>query len=47
MTFTKNSVLVKTWVSLVVSGAFTKEQVPKLFNLRTVVNEVVDGLVEG
>lgn len=45
MNFTKNSVLVKTWVSLVVSGAFAKEQVPKLFNLRTVVHEIVDTLI--
>ena len=44
MLFTKNSALVKTWVSLVVSGAYTKEQVPKLFNLREVVSEVVDSL---
>ena len=27
MTFTKNSILVKTWVSLVVSGVFTFDQV--------------------
>lgn len=44
MVFTKDSALVKTWVSLVVSGAYTKEQVPKLFNLREVVSEVVDSL---
>ena len=44
LVFTKNSALVKTWVSLVVSGAYTKEQVPKLFNLREVVSEVVDSL---
>ena len=44
MVFTKNSALVKTWVSLVVSGAYTKEQVPKLFNLPEVVSEVVDSL---
>lgn len=44
MVFTKNSALVKTWVSLVLSGAYTKEQVPKLFNLRDVVSEVVDSL---
>ena len=44
MVFTKNSALVKTWVSLVDSGAYTKEQVPKLFNLREVVSEVVDSL---
>ena len=42
MVFTKDSALVKTWVSLVLSGAYTKEQVPKLFNLREVVSEVVD-----
>lgn len=45
MVFTKNSILVKTWVSLVVSGAFKREQVPKLFNLQTVVHEVVDMLI--
>ena len=44
MVFTKESALVKTWVSLVLSGAYTKEQVPKLFNLREVVSEVVDSL---
>ena len=44
MVFTKDSALVKTWVSLVVSGAYTKEQVPKLFNLRDVVSEIVDSL---
>lgn len=44
MVFTKDSALVKTWVSLVLSGAYTKEQVPKLFNLRDVVSEVVDSL---
>lgn len=45
MVFTKNSILVKTWVSLVFAGAYTKEQVPKLFNLKTVVGEIIDGLV--
>ena len=44
MVFTKNSALVKTWVGLVVSGVYTKEQVPKLFNLRDVVYSIVDGL---
>lgn len=44
MTFTNNSVLVKTWVSLVVSGVFTADQVPALFNLRAVVMEIVNGL---
>lgn len=44
MKFTRNSILVKTWVSLVVSGSFTREQVPKLFNLQTVTYEVLDEL---
>ena len=44
MVFTKDSALVKTWLSLVLSGAYTKEQVPKLFNLRDVVGEIVDSL---
>lgn len=44
MTYTKDSVLVKTWVSLVMAGAYTVDQVPALFNLRTVVQEVLDTL---
>ena len=38
MTFTKDSVLVKT-------GTFTLEQVPKLFNLKSVVSEIVNSLM--
>lgn len=45
MTFTKDSILVKTWVSLVLTGTFTLDQVPKLFNLKNVVSEVVNTLV--
>lgn len=45
MTFTKNSGLVKTWVSLVLCGIFTVDQVPGLFNLRTVVAEIVNEVV--
>jgi hypothetical protein len=45
MTFTKNSGLVKTWVSLVLCGVFTLEQVPNLFNLRAVVAEIVNSVV--
>ena len=44
MTFTKDSGLVKTWVSLVLCGVFTVEQVPNLFNLRTVVREIVESV---
>ena len=42
MTFTKESGVVKTWVNLVQNGTYTREQVPKLFNLREVVYEVLD-----
>ncbi|MCU6746355.1 hypothetical protein OCV51_01555 [Faecalicatena acetigenes] len=45
MVFTKDSILVKTWVSLVVAGTFTLEQVPKLFNLKSVVSEIVSTLL--
>lgn len=44
MVFTKNSSLVKTWVSLVPLGTYTREQVPNLFNLREVVYEVLDSV---
>ncbi len=45
MKFTKDSGLVKTWVSLVLCGVFTVNQVPNLFNLRTVVGEIINSLV--
>lgn len=45
MTFTKDSVLVKTWVSLVLAGTFTLDQVPKLFNLKSLVSEIVNSLM--
>ena len=45
MTFTKNSGLVKTWVSLVLCGVFTLEQVPNLCNLRAVVAEIVNSVM--
>ena len=45
MKFTKDSGLVKTWVSLVLCGLFTVEQVPNLFNLRAVVREIINSLV--
>lgn len=41
MVFNRNSMLVKIWVTLVLAGTYTKEQVPALFNLKTVVLEVV------
>lgn len=42
MKFTRESGLVKTWVSLVQGGTYTREQVPELFNLREAVYEVLD-----
>lgn len=44
MTYTKDSMIVKTWVSLVMAGAYEVDQVPNLFNLRDVVQEVLDTL---
>ena len=45
MKFTKDSGLVKTWVSLVLCGVFTVEQVPNLFNLKSVVMEIINSIV--
>ena len=45
MKFTKESGLVKTWVSLVLCGVVTVAQVPNLFNLRAVVREIVNDLM--
>lgn len=45
MTFTKDSGLVKVWVSLVLAGTYTLEQVPQLFNLKILVTEVVNETV--
>lgn len=42
MTFTKDSGLVKVWVSLVLAGTYKLEQVPELLNLKEVVTEVVN-----
>ncbi len=41
--FNENSVIVKTWVSLVLAGTYTREQVPGSSNLRDVVYQVLDG----
>lgn len=42
MIFTENSCLVKVWVSLVLAGTYTREEVPVLFNLQEVVWGVLD-----
>lgn len=44
MIFNKNSITVKVWVTLVMAGTYTKEQVPRLFNLKDVVLEVLGEL---
>ena len=43
-TFTKKSQIVKSWVSLIVGGTYTFDDVPALFNLRKVVKSVLDDL---
>lgn len=43
MVFTKDSGLVKVWVSLVMAGTYSLEQVPNLYNLKTVVSNVING----
>lgn len=42
--FDENSQIVRTWVRLVSDGICAKDQVPKLFNLREVVSEILDSL---
>ncbi|WP_199794815.1 hypothetical protein [Paenibacillus faecalis] len=45
MTFTKDSGLVKVWVSLVMIGTYSLHEVPQLYNLKVVVTEVVNGTI--
>lgn len=40
--FNENSVIVKTWVSLVIAGTYGREQVPNLSNLQDVVYRILD-----
>lgn len=46
MTFTKDSGLVKVWVSLVLNpeSGYSLNDVPELFNLKAVVTEVVNSM---
>ncbi len=46
MIFTKDSAIVKVCVSLVLSGVYTLEQVPALFNLKEVVAEVINSMAQ-
>ncbi|MCX8045264.1 hypothetical protein [Anoxybacillus gonensis] len=42
--FNENSGLVKVWVSLVLSGTYTLDQVPQLSNLKEVVTSVINSM---
>lgn len=42
--FTKDSGLVKVWVSLILAGVYTYDDVPNLSNLREVVKQVLEEL---
>ncbi len=42
MTFSKESGIVKVWVNLVKNGTYTRDQVPKMFNLQEIVADVLD-----
>lgn len=44
--FKKESLTVKTWVTLVLNGTYKKEDVPQFFNLREVVYAVLDGVAQ-
>ena len=44
--FNEESQIVKTWVRLVKEGVYTKEQIPKLSNLRDVVNKALEAEYE-
>ncbi len=42
MQFSKNSGLVRIWISLIRAGIYTLEQVPSLFNFKEVVTEILE-----
>ena len=44
--FNENSVIVKTWVSLVKNGTCKKENVPNISNLQEIVFKVLEGKVK-
>lgn len=45
MVLTKESGLVKVWISFIMIGTYTVEQVPNLFNLKEVVSQVINSTV--
>jgi len=46
MQFTKDSGLVKVWTSLVISGTYSLDQVPSLFNLKDMISEALNATTE-
>ena len=42
--FNENSMIVKTWASLVLSGTYTQKQVPNLSNLQEMVSKAIEKL---
>ena len=44
--FNENSVIVKTWVSLVKNGTYKKENEPNISNLQEIVFKVLEGKVK-
>lgn len=42
--FEKESIIVKSWVSLIMAGTYKLEEVPNLFNLKNIVTEVIKEL---
>lgn len=44
MVFNENSGFVKVWVSLVLAGTYTLDQVPNLSNLKDVVTQVINSM---
>lgn len=45
MKFNKDSVIVKSWVALILAGTYTIDDVPNISNLKDVVTEIIEGLV--
>lgn len=43
--FNQNSGLVKVWVSLILAGTYTLDDVPNLSNLKQVVTQVINNLM--
>lgn len=44
MVFTPSSPIVKAWVSMILAGVYTREDVPNLFNLQEVVWGILDSM---